>query len=250
MAGHSQFKNIMHRKGRQDAIRAKQFNKIAREITVAAKSGLPDPAANPRLRAAMQAARAVNMPRDRIDRAIKSAQPGAEGSANYEEMRYEGYGPGGVAIIVEALTDNRQRTAPDMRMIFSKNGGTLGDTNSVSFMFTRCGLIQYPLAAASVDAMLEAVIDAGGNDVESNDETHNISTNTDDLGAVRTILEEKFGAPQAARLTWVPQTLIPVGGEAAESLIKMLDALEEHDDVQNVIGNFDIDEAVLQKMAS
>lgn len=250
MAGHSQFKNIMHRKGRQDSIRAKQFNKIAREITVAAKSGLPDPAANPRLRAAMQAARAVNMPRDRIDRAIKSAQPGAADAANYEEMRYEGYGPGGVAIIVEALTDNRQRTAPDMRMIFSKNGGTLGDTNSVSFMFTRCGLIQYPLAAASIDAMLEAVIDAGGNDVESNDETHSITTNTDDLAAVRTTLEEKFGPPQAARLTWVPQTLIPVGGEAAESLIKMLDALEEHDDVQNVIGNFDIDEAVLQKMAS
>ncbi len=250
MAGHSQFKNIMHRKGRQDSIRAKQFNKIAREITVAAKSGLPDPAANPRLRAAMQAARAVNMPRDRIDRAIKSALPGAADAANYEEMRYEGYGPGGVAIIVEALTDNRQRTAPDMRMIFSKNGGTLGDTNSVSFMFTRCGLIQYPLAAASVDAMLEAVIDAGGNDVESNDETHSITTETDDLAAVRTTLEEKFGAPQAARLTWVPQTLIPVGGEAAESLIKMLDALEEHDDVQNVIGNFDIDEAVLQKMAS
>ncbi|MDX1923590.1 MAG: YebC/PmpR family DNA-binding transcriptional regulator [Alphaproteobacteria bacterium] len=250
MAGHSQFKNIMHRKGRQDAVRAKQFNKIAREITVAAKSGLPDPAANPRLRAAMQAARAVNMPRDRIDRAIKSAQPGAADSANYEEMRYEGYGPGGVAIIVEALTDNRQRTAPDMRMIFSKNGGTLGDTNSVSFMFNRYGLIQYPAATATIDAMLEAVIEAGGNDVESNDETHNITTETDELGAVRTILEEKFGTPQAARLTWVPQTLIPVGGEAAESLIKMLDALEEHDDVQNVIGNYDIDESVLQKMAS
>ncbi len=248
MAGHSQFKNIMHRKGRQDSIRAKQFNKIAREITVAAKSGLPDPAANPRLRAAMMAARAVNMPRERIDRAIKSALPGAADAANYEEMRYEGYGPGGVAIIVEALTDNRQRTAPDLRMIFSKNGGTLGDTNSVSFMFNRCGLIQYATNVASTDAMLEAVIDAGGNDVESSEETHDILTNTDDLGAVRTILEEKFGSPQAARLTWKPQNLIPVSGESAESLIKMLDALEEHDDVQNVIGNYDIDEAVLQKM--
>ncbi len=250
MAGHSQFKNIMHRKGRQDSIRAKQFNKIAREITVAAKSGLPDPAANPRLRAAIQAARAVNMPRDRIDRAIKSALPGSADSANYEEMRYEGYGPGGVAIIVEALTDNRQRTAPDMRMIFSKNGGTLGDTNSVSFMFNRCGLIQYAASVATPDVMLEAVIDAGGNDVESNEETHDITTNTDELGAVRTILEEKFGPPQAARLTWIPQTQIPVGGEAAENLIKMLDALEEHDDVQNVIGNYDIDEAIMQKMAS
>ncbi len=250
MAGHSQFKNIMHRKGRQDAVRAKQFNKIAREITVAAKSGLADPAANPRLRAAMQAARAVNMPRDRIDRAIKSAQPGAADATNYEEMRYEGYGPGGVAIIVEALTDNRQRTAPDMRMIFSKNGGTLGDTNSVSFMFNRCGLIQYAAATASADAMLEAVIEAGGDDAESTDETHNITTNTDDLAAVRTVLEEKFGAPQAARLTWKPQNLVPISGEAAESLIKMLDALEEHDDVQNVIGNYDIDEATLQKMAS
>jgi YebC/PmpR family DNA-binding regulatory protein len=249
MAGHSQFKNIMHRKGRQDSIRAKQFNKIAREITVAAKSGLPDPAANPRLRSAMQAARAVNMPRDRIDRAIKSALPGAADAANYEEMRYEGYGPGGVAIIVEALTDNRQRTAPDMRMIFSKNGGTLGDTNSVSFMFNRCGLIQYAANVASADTMLEAVIEAGGNDVESNDENHDVLTNTDDLAAVRTVLEEKFGAPNAARLTWKPQNLVPITGEAAEDLIKMLDALEEHDDVQNVIGNYDIDEAIMQKMA-
>ena len=250
MAGHSQFKNIMHRKGRQDSIRAKQFNKIAREITVAAKSGLPDPAANPRLRAAMMAARAVNMPRDRIDRAIKSALPGAADSANYEEMRYEGYGPGGVAIIVEALTDNRQRTAPDLRMIFSKNGGTLGDTNSVSFMFNRCGLIQYAANVATADAMLEAVIEAGGNDVESSIDTHDIITNTDDVAAVRTVLEEKFGSPQAARLTWKPQNLVPITGDAAESLIKMLDALEEHDDVQNVIGNYDIDEAVMQKMAS
>lgn len=250
MAGHSQFKNIMHRKGKQDAQKAKQFNKIAREITVACKNGLPDPAANPRLRAAMTAARAVNMPRDRIERAIKAAQPGADGSANYEEMRYEGYGPGGVALIVEGLTDNRNRTASEVRTAFSKNGGTLGETNSVSFMFTRIGLIQYPAAIASADAMLEAVIEAGGDNVESNEDTHDITTGTDDLAAVREALEARFGAPSTARLTWKPQTLIPIAGEAAESLIKLLDTLEENDDVQNVIGNYDIAEETLQNLAS
>ncbi len=249
MAGHSQFKNIMHRKGRQDGKKASKFNKIAREITVAAKSGLPDPASNPRLRAAMQAARAENMPRERIERAIKSAIGGADG-ANYEEIRYEGYGPGGVALIVECLTDNRQRTAPDMRTAFSKNGGTLGESNSVSFMFQRIGLIEYPASVATADAMLEAVIEAGGENVESSPELHIITTNTDDLGAVRDALEAKFGAPQTARLTWHPQALIPVAGEAAESLIKLIDVLEENDDVQSVIGNFDIAEDVLQKMAS
>jgi YebC/PmpR family DNA-binding regulatory protein len=249
MAGHSQFKNIMHRKGKQDAAKARQFNKIGREITVAAKSGLPDPAANPRLRAAMTAARAVNMPRDRIERAIKAASGAADG-ANFEEMRYEGYGPGGVALIVESLTDNRNRTASEVRAAFSKSGGSLGETNSVSFMFQRCGLIQFPASVANADAMLEAVIDAGGDNVESGEETHDITTGTDDFAAVRDALEARFGAPQTARLTWKPLNLVAIGGEGAESLIKLLDTLEENDDVQNVIGNYDIAEDVLQKMAS
>lgn len=248
MAGHSQFKNIMHRKGKQDAQKAKQFNKIAREITVAAKSGLPDPAANPRLRAAVMAARALNMPRERIERAIKAASGPADG-ANFEEIRYEGYGPGGVALIVECLTDNRNRTAPELRTAFSKNGGGLGETNSVSFMFQRCGLIQYPASVANADAMLEAVIEAGGDNVESSDELHDITTGTDDLAAVREALEAKFGAPQTARLTWKPLNLVAISGEPAENLLKLLDVLEENDDVQNVIGNFDIAEEVLQKMA-
>jgi YebC/PmpR family DNA-binding regulatory protein len=249
MAGHSQFKNIMHRKGRQDAAKARQFNKISREISVSVKSGAADPAANPRLRAAIQAARAVNMPRDRIERAVKAGQPGGADNANYEEVRYEGYGPGGVALIVEALTDNRHRSASDIRSAFSKSGGTLGETNSVSFMFQRVGLIQYPASAASADAMLEAVIEAGGENVESSEETHDITTNTDDLAAVRDALEAKFGPPQIARLTWKPLNLTPVEGDAAESLIKLLDTLEDHDDVQNVMGNYDIAEDVMQRMA-
>lgn len=249
MAGHSQFKNIMHRKGRQDALKAKQFNKISREIMVSVKSGAPDANANPRLRAALQAARAVNMPRDRIDRAIKAALPGAADGAHYDDMRYEGYGPGGVALIVEALTDNRNRTASDIRAAFSKNGGTLGETNSVSFMFQRCGLIHYAASTCSADAMLEAVIESGGDHVESNEELHEITTGIDDLAAVRDALEAKFGSPQTARLTWKPNNLVPISGEAAEGLIKLLDTLEEHDDVQNVIGNFDIAEDALKKMA-
>lgn len=249
MAGHSQFKNIMHRKGRQDAQKAKQFNKIAREISVASKGGSPDPAANPRLRAAMAAARAINMPRERIERAVKAGQPGGDAGTVYEEIRYEGYGPGGVALIVESLTDNRNRTASEVRVAFSKNGGTLGETNSVSFMFARVGLIQYPASVASADAMLDAVIDAGGENVESGPDTHDITTSVDDLGKVREALEAKFGAAQTAKLTWNPQTLIPIAGEAAESLIKLLDTLEENDDVQNVLGNYDIAEDVLQKMA-
>jgi YebC/PmpR family DNA-binding regulatory protein len=248
MAGHSQFKNIMHRKGRQDAQKARQFNKIAREITVSAKSGTPDPAANPRLRAAMQAARAVNMPRDRIERAIKAAIPGAEGSANYEEMRYEGYGPGGVALIVEALADNRNRTASDIRTAFSKSGGSLGETNSVSFMFNRVGLIEYAGTVAKDDVMLDAVIEAGGDNVESNAELHQITTGMDDLAAVREALEKKFGTPQTARLTWMPSTLIPISGDGAASLLKLLDTLEEHDDVQNVLGNYDISDDALSAL--
>jgi YebC/PmpR family DNA-binding regulatory protein len=249
MAGHSQFKNIMHRKGRQDAVRGKLFNKIAREITVAAKSGLPDPGTNPRLRAAIAEARLNNMPRDRIDRAIKAALPGSADANNFEEVRYEGYGPGGVALIVEALTDNRARTVSDVRVAFSKLGGALGETNSVSFMFTRCGQIIYPAKVASADAMLEAVIDAGGENVESDADGHEVTMSIEDFAAVRDALETKFGEPQSAKLVWKPQNLTPVSGDAAASLIKLLDVLEENDDVQNVTGNFDIAAEELEKLA-
>ncbi|MBI3419661.1 MAG: YebC/PmpR family DNA-binding transcriptional regulator [Proteobacteria bacterium] len=249
MAGHSQFKNIMHRKGKQDAIKARQFNKIAREITVAARSGLPDPAHNPRLKAAVQSARAMNMPRERIEKAIKSAAAAA-GEGHYDEIRYEGYGPGGIALIVECLTDNRNRTASDVRAAFSKNGGSLGETNSVSFMFRHGGLIHYPAAAGSADAMMEAVIEAGGEDVESFEAGHDILTSVEDFTKVREALEKKLGPAETARLGWKPQNLVPVSFEAAEKLIGLLEILEEHDDVQHVTGNFDIAEEVLKKLAS
>lgn len=249
MAGHSQFKNIMHRKGAQDAKRSKIFNKLAREITVAAKSGLPDPAMNPRLRAAIQAARAQNLPKDRIDRAIKQGQPGGGDDTNYDEVRYEGYGPGGVALIVEALTDNRNRTASEVRSAFTKHGGSLGETNSVSFMFNRIGQVTYPAAVASADAMLEAAIEAGAEDVQSDEHGHAIITDTDTLGEVRDALEAKFGAPESAKLTWTPLNLVPVTAEdAAQTLLKLLDVLEDNDDVQTVLGNFDIPADLLEKL--
>jgi len=250
MAGHSHAKNVMHQKGKSDAKKAKIFNKLAREIAVAAKMGSPDPGANPRLRAAIIEARKNNMTRDRIERAIKSAQPGAADNANYDEVRYEGYGPGGVALIIEALTDNRNRTASELRTALSKHGGTLGESNSVAFMFSRVGQIIYPAAVASADAMLEAVIDAGGDNVESGTEMHDITTSVDDFGTVRAALEKKFGEPQSARLTWNPQTLVPVTGEPAQNLVKLLDALDDDDDVQNVFGNFDIAAAELETLAS
>src|SRR3712207_764044 len=204
MAGHSQFKNIMHRKGAQDAKRSKIFNKLAREITVAAKAGLPDPAANPRLRAAIIAARAQNMPRDRIDRAIKQGTPGGGDDANYEEVRYEGYGPGGVAVIVEALTDNRNRTAAEVRSAFTKHGGTLGETNSVSFMFSRIGVIAYPPGTASPDEMFEAAVEAGADNVESSESAHEVVTSVENLATVRDALEARFGPAESARLVWRP----------------------------------------------
>ncbi len=249
MAGHSQFKNIMHRKGAQDAKRSKIFNKLAREITVAAKSGLPDPAMNPRLRAAIQAARAQNLPKDRIDRAIKQGQPGGGDDTNYDEVRYEGYGPGGVALIVEALTDNRNRTASEVRSAFTKHGGSLGETNSVSFMFNRIGQVTYPAAVATADAMLEAAIEAGAEDVQSDEHGHAIITGTDTLGEVRDALEARFGAPESAKLTWTPLNLVPVTAEdAAQTLLKLLDVLEDNDDVQTVLGNFDIPADLLEKL--
>ena len=250
MAGHSHAKNVMHQKGKEDVKKARVFNKLAREITVSAKLGAPDPAHNPRLRAAMAEARANNMPRDRIERAVKAAQPGLNDGAIYDEVRYEAYGPGGSALIIEALTDNRNRTASELRTSLSKLGGTLGETNSVSFMFTRIGHIVFPAGAASADAMLEAVIDAGGDNVESFEDIHDITTSPDDFGSVRAALEAKFGEPQSAKLSWKPQTQVPVTGEAAQDLLKLLDILDDNDDVQSVIGNYEISEAELKKAAS
>ena len=248
MAGHSHAKNVMHQKAKTEVKRAKIFGKLAREIMVAAKCGLPDPAFNPRLRAAVLEARKNNLPRDRIERAIKSAQPGSADGANYEEVRYEGYGPGGVALIVEALTDNRNRTAAELRTLFSKNGGAMGESGSVAFMFARIGQILYPAKAASADAMLEAVIEAGGENVESGTEQHEVTTSIEDFGAVRDALEKNFGEPESAKLTWKPQTLTAITGEPAQALFKLIDALEDNDDVQTVFGNEDIPEAELEKL--
>ena len=214
MAGHSQFKNIMHRKGRQDKVRSKLFGKLAREITVSAKLGLPDPAFNPRLRAAIIAARAENMPKDNIDRAIKKSQ-GAD-TESYDEIRYEGYGPGGVAIIVEALTDNRNRTAGEVRAIFAKNGGNLAETGAVSFMFSHVGIVEYDAKAASADAMLEAAIDAGAEDVVSNDDGHQVITTPDTLADVSKALETKFGEPRKSSLLWKPQNTVALDDESGE----------------------------------
>jgi YebC/PmpR family DNA-binding regulatory protein len=249
MAGHSQFKNIMYRKGAQDAKRNKVFTKLIRELTTAAKQGAPDPAANPRLRAAMLAARQANMPKDTIERAIKRGAGGA-GDASYEEVRYEGYGPGGVAIIVEALTDNRNRTASEVRAAFSKAGGNLGETNSVSFMFDRKGVIRYPAAAAGADAMFEAALDAGAEDVSSDAEAHEIVCAPDDLSAVRDALEAKFGAPQEARLNWRPRNTVAVEGDSAESLLKLLGALEDNDDIQTVAANFEVADEVMARLTA
>jgi YebC/PmpR family DNA-binding regulatory protein len=250
MAGHSHAKNVMHQKSVSDAKKGKIFNKLAREIMVAAKQGMPDPGHNPRLRAAIQAARKQNLPRERIDRAIKAAQPGSADAANYEEVRYEGYGPGGCALIVEALTDNRHRTASELRTAFSKHGGNLGESGSVAFMFTHVGEIAFPARAASPDAMLDAVIEAGGENVESTAEGHFVTTSVEDFGPVRAALEAKFGEPESARLIWQPQNRTPATGEAAQNLLRLLDVLEDDDDVQNVTGNYEIPEAEYQKMAS
>ncbi len=249
MAGHSQFKNIMHRKGAQDARRARQFAKIIREITVSARQGLPDPGSNPRLRAAVTAARQANMPKDTVDRAIKKAA-GAGGGDDYAEVRYEGYGPAGVAVIVEALTDNRNRTASDIRSAFSKHGGALGETNSVSFMFSRMGAIRYAASAGSADDVLEAAIEAGADNAESDTEWHEVTCAVEDFFAVRDALEARFGAPDSARLDWRPTTSVTLDEDRAGSLLKLLDVLEDNDDVQNVYANFDIPDAVMQRLSA
>ena len=249
MAGHSQFKNIMYRKGAQDAKRARAFTKLIRELTVAARSGLPDPAANPRLRAAIIAARAANMPRDTIDRAIKRGA-GGEGTEQYEEVRYEGYGPGGVALIVEALTDNRNRTATDVRTAFGRHGGTLGESGSVSFMFDRIGFIHFPAAVASVEEMFEAALEAGADNVEASEAGHEISCAPDDLSAVRDALEARFGPSDAARLDWRARTQVPIGEAEAETLFKLLDVLDDNDDVQRVAANFDVADEIIERLGA
>jgi YebC/PmpR family DNA-binding regulatory protein len=246
MAGHSQFKNIMHRKGRQDAQKSKLFGKLAREITVAAKLGVPDPSMNPRLRAAIVAARQENMPKDNIERAIKKAIGGD--SETYDEIRYEGYGPGGVAIIVEALTDNRNRAASDIRSFFTKAGGNLAETGAVSFMFDRTGAIEYDRSVASDDAMLDAGIEAGADDVISSESGHEIFASQDTFREVAKALEAKFGEPRKAALTWKPQNTVAVDDETGEKLLKLMEALNEHDDVQNVYANFEVSDALVAKM--
>jgi len=248
MAGHSQFKNIMHRKGRQDAAKSKLFGKLAREITVSAKMGLPDPEMNPRLRAAIIAARAENMPKDNIERAIKKAAGGD--AENYEQIRYEGYGPGGAAVIVEVLTDNRNRTAGEVRATFTKSGGNLAETGAVSFMFDRVGVIEYDAKAASTDAMFEAALDAGADDVVSGEEGHEIYAAPDRFGAVAKALETKFGEPRRAALVWRPQNTVAVNDEQGEKLLKLIESLNEHDDVQNVYANFEVSDALMQRMSA
>jgi YebC/PmpR family DNA-binding regulatory protein len=248
MAGHSQFKNIMHRKGRQDAAKSKLFGKLAREITVSAKIGLPDPAMNARLRAAIIAARAENMPKDNVDRAIKKAQ-GNDGE-NYEEIRYEGYGPGGVAVIVEVLTDNRNRTAGEVRAAFTKSGGNLAETGAVSFMFDRVSVIEYDAKVASPEAMFEAALEAGADDVVSNESGHEVYAAQDQYAAVAKALEAKFGEPRKAALVWRPQNTVAVGDEQGEKLLKLIENLNEHDDVQNVYANFEVSDALVQRMSA
>jgi YebC/PmpR family DNA-binding regulatory protein len=248
MAGHSQFKNIMHRKGRQDAVKSKLFSKLAREITVAAKLGTPDPAMNPRLRAAVLAARAENMSKDSIERAIKKALGGD--TEAYDEIRYEGYGPGGVAVIVEALTDNRNRTASDVRSYFTKTGGNLAETGAVSFMFDRVGLIEFAAKVASSDAMLEAAIEAGADDVVSTDDGHEVYAAQDSFVNVAKALEAKFGEPRKAALVWKPQNTVPIDDEKGEKMFKLMELLNEHDDVQNVYANFEMSDALMAKMGA
>ncbi|MAU40241.1 MAG: YebC/PmpR family DNA-binding transcriptional regulator [Kordiimonas sp.] len=247
MAGHSKFKNIMHRKGAQDKKRSSLFSKLSKEITVAAKMGGPDIDSNPRLRLAVQNARGNSMPKDNIERAINKSQAGD--ADNYEEIRYEGFGPGGVALIVESLTDNRNRSASDIRTAFSKNGGNLGESGSVSYQFDRVGEIIYPASAKSAEEMFEAALEAGADDVSSDDETHEIYCEAEELNNVREALVDAVGdEPTSAKLIWKPQNTIEVGEDQARTLLKLLDVLDDNDDVQNVYGNYEVPEDVMEKL--
>ncbi len=246
MAGHSKFKNIMYRKGAQDKKRSKLFSKLSKEITIAAKMGTPDPDMNPRLRLAIQQAKSQSMPKDNIERAVKKSQAGD--ADNYEDIRYEGFGTGGVGVIVEALTDNRNRTASDVRSIFSKNGGNMGETGSVSFMFDRVGSIEYAASVASADDMLDAAIEAGADDCESDDEIHELICAAEALNEVSKELEAQFGEAASARIIWKPQNNIELDDEAGLKLLRLLEALEDSEDVQNVYANFEVSDAVLEQM--
>ena len=248
MAGHSQFKNIMHRKGAQDKKRAKIFTRLIRELTVAAKAGA-DPDSNPRLRTAIAAARAANMPKDNIDRVLKKATGGGE-ETNYEEIRYEGYGPGGVAIIVDALTDNRNRTASEVRAAFSKYGGNLGETNSVGFMFDRIGLISYPKDLGSIEAAFEAAVESGASDVEATQSGYEFICSTEEFNNVREYLEDEYGQPESAGLSWKPQSTVELSADQASTLLKLLDVLDDNDDVQSTAANFEISDEVLEKLTN
>ncbi len=248
MAGHSQFKNIMHRKGRQDAARAKVFAKLAREITVSAKTGSADPEMNARLRLAIQAARAENMPKDNIERAIKKASGGD--TESYEAIRYEGYGPGGVAVIVEALTNNRNRTGGAVRAVLTKHGGNLGATGAVSHMFARVGEVSYPASAGSSDAVMDAAIEAGADDVRSDASGHLVQCSFEDLAAVSSALEAKLGEAASVEALWKPMQTTSVDEEKAASVLKLIAALEDDDDVQNVYSNFEVSDAVLAKLTA
>ena len=249
MAGHSQFKNIMYRKGAQDKKRAKVFSKHIREIQVAARSGLPDVEMNPALKTAVAAAKAVNMPKDNIERAIKRGSGGDDGEA-FEQIRYEGYGPGGVAIIVETLTDNRNRTASEVRAAFTKHGGSLGETNSVSFQFDRIGAINYPAEATSAEEMFEAALEASAIDVNSSETGHEVVCAPDDLHTVREALEAKFDTPQVVELQWKPQVAVSVGEDHVQTLFKLLETLDDNDDVRSVSANYEIDDAVMATLSA
>ena len=247
MAGHSKFKNIMYRKGAQDKKRAGLFGKLGREITVASKAGGPDPDMNPRLRTAILTAKKNSMPNDNIDRAVKKGAGGADGE-DFEEIRYEGYGPGGIAIIVETLTDNRNRTASEVRSAFNKHGGNLAETGSVSFMFDHIGEIIYPAAIADADAVFEVALESGAEDVASSEDEHAISCGTNDLHAVSAALEAGLGAPESAKLVWRPQNIIEVDENAATTLLKLIESLDESDDVQTISANYDISDDVLERL--
>ena len=248
MAGHSQFKIIMHRKGAQDKKRAKIFTRLIRELTVAAKASA-DPDSNPRLRTAIAAARAANMPKDNIDRVLKKATGGGE-ETNYEEIRYEGYGPGGVAIIIDALTDNRNRTASEVRAAFSKYGGNLGETNSVGFMFDRIGLISYPKDLVSSEAAFEAAVESGASDVEATQSSYEFICSPEEFNNVREYLEDEYGQPESAGLSWKPQSTVELSADQASTLLKLLDVLDDNDDVQSTAANFEISDEVLEKLTN
>ncbi len=248
MAGHSKWANIQHRKGRQDAVRAKLFSKLSKEITVAAKMGDPDPEKNPRLRLVVKQAKSQSMPNDNIERAIKKAI-GGEGE-DYEEIRYEGYGPGGVAVIVEAMTDNRNRTASNVRSTFTKNGGNLGETGSVAFMFERKGEVSYPADVGDADTVMMAAIEAGAEDVESGEDGHIIWCADTDLGEVSTALEAELGESESTKLVWKPTTTTELDLEAMQKLMKLIEALEDDDDVQNVTTNFEASDEVMAQLAA